>query len=59
MEYTYDAAGFRAHFERSFTWVNGYMRNVRRFPNKTAMTDPMAGRSWTYRDPKGCAAEQH
>mgnify|MGYP004539172117 CR=1 FL=1 len=50
MEYTYDAAGFRAHFERSFTWVNGYMRNVRRFPNKTAMTDPMAGRSWTYRE---------
>lgn len=50
MEYTYDAAGFRAHFERSFTWVNGYMRNVHRFPNKTAMTDPMAGRSWTYRE---------
>ena len=50
MNYTYDAAGFRAQFERSFTWINGFLRNVRRFPDKTAVTDPLAGQSWTYRE---------
>jgi len=47
-EYTYDAAGFRAVFERSFTWLAGFARNVRRFREKTAVIDPMARRQWTY-----------
>ena len=46
--YTYDADRFRAVFERSFTWLAGFERNVRRFPDKTAMIDPAAGKSWTY-----------
>ena len=48
MNYSYDAAGFRNVFERSFTWINGFMRSVRRFSEKTAMIDPMAERTWSY-----------
>ena len=48
MNYNYDAAGFRNVFERSFTWINGFMRSVRRFGEKTAMIDPMAERTWSY-----------
>ena len=46
--YTYDASRFREVFERSFTWLAGFERNVRRFPEKTAMIDPLAGQTWTY-----------
>ena len=52
-QYTYDAARFREVFERSFTWLAGFERNVRRFPRKTAMIDPMADRSWTYSELDG------
>ena len=38
MGYTYDAENFKEIFEKNFTWLNGFMRNVRRFPDKTAMT---------------------
>ena len=48
MNYTYDAEGFRAVFERSFTWLAGFRRNVFRSPGKTAVIDPAAGRQWTY-----------
>ena len=48
MGYTYDAENFRTVFERSFTWISGFMRSVSRYPDKTAMIDPLAGRSWTY-----------
>ena len=48
MGYTYDAENFRSVFERSFTWISGFMRSVARHPGKTAMIDPMADRSWTY-----------
>lgn len=48
MGYTYDAENFKEIFEKNFTWLNGFMRNVRRFPNKTAMIDPLAEQSWTY-----------
>lgn len=49
MEFTYDTTMFRECFEHEFTWINGFSRNVRRFPNNNALTDPLAGRSWTYR----------
>ena len=42
MGYTYDAENFKEIFEKNFTWLNGFMRNVRRFPDKTAMIDPLA-----------------
>lgn len=48
MNDTYDKAGFQAVFERSFTWMNGFLRNVRRFADKTAMIDPIADKRWTY-----------
>ncbi len=46
--YTYDAGGFRQVFESRFTWLNGFLRNVRRFGNKAALFDPLSGRGWTY-----------
>jgi len=48
MEYTYDIDKFKAVFESSFTWLSGFMRNVRRFADKNAIIDPMTGRKWSY-----------
>lgn len=48
MEYTYDAQRFAEVFEANFTWLNGFMRNVRRFGEKTALIDPATGESWSY-----------
>lgn len=53
MDFTYDTTMFRQCFEHEFTWINGFSRNVRRFPNNNALTDPLAGRSWTYRQLNG------
>ena len=39
---------FKDVFERYYTWLEGYMRNVRRFAGKPAMVDPDTERSWTY-----------
>ena len=41
---------FKDVFERYYTWLEGYMRNVRRFADKPAMIDPDTERSWTYRE---------
>ena len=49
MPRTYDDAMFRETFEREYTWLNGFMRNVRRFGAKTAIIDPATERVWTYR----------
>ena len=48
MDYTYDAANFERVFRRSFTWIAGFMRNVRRYGKRPALIDPMADRTWTY-----------
>lgn len=50
MNETYDASAFQGVFERSFTWISGFMRNVRRYGYKPAMIDPMADKTWTYTD---------
>ena len=39
---------FQEVFEEDFTYITGFMRNVRRFKEKTAVIDPLAGREWTY-----------
>lgn len=39
---------FKKIFESRYTWIEGYMRNVRRYPNKTSMIDPVKERSWSY-----------
>ncbi|MCF0120207.1 MAG: acyl--CoA ligase, partial [Oscillospiraceae bacterium] len=48
MNYTYNADEFRRVFEKSFTWISGFMCNVRRSPGKTALIDSLTDRSWTY-----------
>ncbi len=48
MEFTYDITMFKEIFESEFTWLNGFMRNVRRFGDKTAMFDPLRDASWSY-----------
>ena len=48
MNYTYDADNFRKIFESSFSWINQFMRNVRRYPDNNAMIDPVKERVWTY-----------
>jgi len=47
-QYTYSAEQFQEIFETQFTWLNGFMRNVRRFPERPAVIDAVSGRSWTY-----------
>ncbi len=39
---------FRENFESSFTWMEGFLRNVRRFHDKTALIDPILQKEWSY-----------
>ena len=48
MQLTYDSDMFVKTFESEFTWLNGFMRNVRRFGNRTAVIDPARNIKWTY-----------
>lgn len=48
MAFTYDVSMFKDTFEHEFTWLNGFMRNVARFPQKKAATCTLTNRSWTY-----------
>ncbi|MCH5202293.1 MAG: AMP-binding protein [Oscillospiraceae bacterium] len=50
MSFTYDITMFKDTFEHEFTWLNGFMRNVRRFGYKTAMIDPQKEQVWTYEE---------
>lgn len=45
---TYDSSAFRDVFEHSFTYLNGFERNAHRYADRPALSDPLAGRSWTY-----------
>lgn len=44
----YDAGQFRGFFEHGFTYVGGFMRNVRRYPNKLALYCTSHNNGWTY-----------
>ncbi len=46
--YTYDAERFRTEFQRSFTWLAGFLRNVRRDPAHPAAFDAGSGEVWSY-----------
>ena len=35
-------------FEHEYTWLSGFLRNVARFPSKSALSDPETSRTWTY-----------
>lgn len=37
---TYDVRMFRDTFENDFTYLNGFLRNVHRFNERTALTCP-------------------
>lgn len=39
---------FKTIFESRYTWIEGFMRNVRRYGNKLAMINPDDDRQWTY-----------
>ena len=39
---------FRQIFEREYTWISGFMRNVRRYAEREAMIFPDTDRRWTY-----------
>ena len=49
MATTYDDSMFRDTFEHEYTWLNGFMRNVRRFSKRPAIIDPDTDRSWNYK----------
>ena len=46
---------FKEVFESRYTWIEGFMRNVRRYGRKLAMIDPVSERDWTYKELNGCA----
>lgn len=48
MSFTYDATMFKETFESSFTYLNGFMRNVSRFSTRPALFDPEQGKRWNY-----------
>ncbi len=50
MSLTYDNTMFKETFESEFTWLNGFMRNVRRFGYKTAVISPAENKTWSYED---------
>lgn len=41
---------FKSIFESRYTWVEGFMRNVRRYASKVAMILPEQERTWTYKE---------
>ena len=50
MNLTYDSKMFRETFESEFTWLEGFMRNVRRYSKKTAAIDAANDIKWTYEE---------
>ncbi len=45
---TYNAAMFKDVFEYEFTYIKGFMRNVKRFADRPALTCPLREKTWTY-----------
>lgn len=41
---------FKNIFESSFTWIEGFMRNVRRYGDQTALSCPPGGLKYSYRE---------
>ena len=41
---------FRSIFESHYTWIEGFMRNVRRYANRVAMIESETGQAWTYKE---------
>lgn len=47
---SYDVERFKKIFEKNFTYLSGFLRNVEKFPEKVALIDTDGGRSWTYKE---------
>lgn len=47
---TYEESMFRKVFDRDITYIAGFMRTVRKMPDKSAMYDPISEKDWTYRE---------
>ncbi|MGH9919111.1 MAG: AMP-binding protein, partial [Nitrososphaerales archaeon] len=45
---TYDPTAYRKFFERHFTYVSGFRRNIHRYASRIAMECPLTGATWTY-----------
>ncbi len=41
---------FRTIFESRYTWIEGFMRNVRRYANRVAMIESETDQAWTYKE---------
>ena len=41
---------FKETFEHEYTWLNGFLRNVSRFPDRTALLDIEKEKSWSYEE---------
>lgn len=41
-------SNFKQIFESRYTWIEGFMRNVRRYANRIAMIESETGKTWTY-----------
>lgn len=41
---------FRRAFEKEYTWLNGFMRNVNRFGNREALFNPTENKHWSYKE---------
>lgn len=41
---------FRHSFEKEYTWINGFMRNVERFSNREALFEPVRNVRWSYEE---------
>ncbi|WP_347487791.1 AMP-binding protein [Desulfoscipio sp. XC116] len=48
MQLTYDVEMFRETFEHEFTYINGFLRNTRRFGDRKALTCTVREKSWSY-----------
>ena len=44
----YDASRYRDYFERNLTYAAGFARNVARYADRTALTDPVSGQEFSY-----------
>jgi len=46
--YRYDPSVYREVFDKTLTFLGGFVRNTHRYPDRPALIDPDGGRSWTY-----------
>ncbi len=45
-----EKSGLQPVLEQKFTWIQGFERNVLRFPDRDALFFPKTGEHWTYRE---------